>query len=130
MMREFFKGWRRKVGCVTLVVACVVAIAWGRSVRVRDTVEFGFNGSSHYVFISDGRIEWSRWWYRDGRQPNKTLTWISGPEFIPPWMLIPERVPPASTWAIPYWSLVIPLTLLSAYLLLWKTRKRTEPDHA
>lgn len=31
---------------------------------------------------------------------------------------------------IPHWMAVLPLTLLSAYLILWKPRKRTEPDHA
>jgi hypothetical protein len=25
---------------------------------------------------------------------------------------------------IPYWSIMLPLTLLSAYLILWKPRKR------
>lgn len=33
-------------------------------------------------------------------------------------------------WHIPYWSIVLLLTLLSAYLLLWQPRKRTGPDHA
>jgi hypothetical protein len=31
---------------------------------------------------------------------------------------------------IPYWSLVVPLTLLSAFLILWKPRKPKEPPHA
>jgi hypothetical protein len=30
-------------------------------------------------------------------------------------------------WIIPYWSIVIPLTLLSAWLLLSKPRKRDDP---
>jgi hypothetical protein len=29
-------------------------------------------------------------------------------------------------WVIPYWSIVLPLTLLSAYLILWKPRKPTQ----
>ena len=33
-------------------------------------------------------------------------------------------------WIIPYWPLVLSLALLSAYLILWKPRKRTEPKHA
>ena len=31
---------------------------------------------------------------------------------------------------VPYWSLACPLTLLSAYLILWKPRKRTGAEHA
>lgn len=27
-MCEFFKGWRRKAGCVTLVAACVTTSIW------------------------------------------------------------------------------------------------------
>lgn len=27
-------------------------------------------------------------------------------------------------WTVSYWSLILPLTLLSAYLILWKPRKR------
>jgi hypothetical protein len=29
-----------------------------------------------------------------------------------------------ATWTIPHWAVVLPLTLLSAYLLLWRPRKR------
>ncbi len=28
-------------------------------------------------------------------------------------------------WVVPYWLVVLPLTMLSAYLILWKPRKRT-----
>ncbi len=31
-MGEFFRGWRRKVGCITLMLACVFAVAWVRSI--------------------------------------------------------------------------------------------------
>ena len=35
-MREFFKNWRRKAGCVTLLVACAVMVAWIRSQNASD----------------------------------------------------------------------------------------------
>jgi len=35
-MGDFFKGWRRKAGCVTLVMACTFAAAWVRSFIVED----------------------------------------------------------------------------------------------
>jgi len=31
-------------------------------------------------------------------------------------------------WLVPYWSIVIPLTLLSAYLLLARPRRKPSPD--
>jgi hypothetical protein len=33
-----------------------------------------------------------------------------------------------SRWNIPIWSLVLPPTVLSAYLILWKPRKRSCPN--
>ena len=39
-MREYFKGWRRKVGCVCLVLGCGLALAWLRSFSSRDHAYF------------------------------------------------------------------------------------------
>lgn len=39
-MREFFRGWRRKVGCVTLVMACVLTTGWVRSIGQSHAVQF------------------------------------------------------------------------------------------
>jgi hypothetical protein len=35
-MREFFRGWRRKAGLVTLVMACAVMAMWARSRFIND----------------------------------------------------------------------------------------------
>lgn len=35
-MREFFHGWKRKVGVLTLVIACVFAAGWIRSNSTTD----------------------------------------------------------------------------------------------
>src|SRR3954462_3489874 len=37
-MREFFRGWRRKLGVATLVMACVFAAGWVRSLFHRDNI--------------------------------------------------------------------------------------------
>ena len=39
-MREFFKGWRRKMGCVTLLMVCALMGAWARSYSVFDSMQF------------------------------------------------------------------------------------------
>lgn len=38
-MREFFQGWKRKVGVVTLILACFVVGLWIRSLIVFDLIE-------------------------------------------------------------------------------------------
>lgn len=39
-MREFFQGWRRKAGLLTLLVACLFMTGWVRSLVVQDRIEF------------------------------------------------------------------------------------------
>ena len=44
-MFEFFRGWKRKAGVATLVMACTLAAAWVRSLFVTDFVNTGFIGA-------------------------------------------------------------------------------------
>src|SRR5947209_2489025 len=37
-MNNFFHGWRRRAGCVTLVMACVFMAGWVRSFKTADLV--------------------------------------------------------------------------------------------
>ncbi|MDB5346748.1 MAG: hypothetical protein JWP89_5125 [Schlesneria sp.] len=113
------------MGCVTLVIACGVASAWGRSLIVRDTITFEFDGSGHYIVCTGGRIEWSTWWYADGHSPLAGMSWISGPEWTQPWMFVVSNSSPplVASWTVPYWWLVLPCSMLSAYLILGKPRK-------
>lgn len=151
-MREFFHGWRRKAGCVALVMACVLTTGWIRSQREFDCFALTDNSWVHIIVQSAGGrltlffnslnsapavywwhgelsrdaepidpmedcvgcdIEWRRDWtgftavsysVKDGAEIIRTLSFI-----------------------FPYWSVVLPLTLLSAYLILWKTRKKPKP---
>jgi len=145
-MRDFFKGWRRKTGIVTLVIALVFTCGWlSRSDEYEFTSGNG-NGPSHFSFaFSKNVMVWMR--YRAEMQ------WINGWQTHPVGHIgsvdplsrigVPvviewrwrglgfdigelndgERPPVRVAWCvIPYWSIVIPLTLLSAYLLLVKPR--------
>ena len=47
-MREFFQGWRRKTGCVTLFMALAVLAAWGRSQISADTLTIPLAGEAQY----------------------------------------------------------------------------------
>ena len=46
-MGEFFKGWRRKVGVLTLLIACVFAAGWIRSPPRFELIVF-----SRFLFVS------------------------------------------------------------------------------
>jgi hypothetical protein len=151
-MREFFHGWRRKVGVLTLVMALAFAGAWLRGHRVKDvystrgprtvcdtwssshegiawlrlrlqlpitistpgwrTYTVGTTGKSVEGFFRNQKqaVDW-RW---------KWLGFDFGQSQAS------QPIPLQMTFlTIPYWSLVLPPTLLSAYLILWKPRKRT-----
>ena len=174
-MREFFRGWRRKVGCVTLVMAIAFTIGWVRSTIMADFVGAICDGTTTYYAVSyDGLLalqrtsEWSQ---------QETIE--SGPDDSQLTTVVPTAVPrtPQSSsilwgslqrlwfhqrigvrvsnfdvfWSeysiewkrefcniqimtandgnhrvvkcvIPYWSLAIPLTALSTFLLLAKPR--------
>jgi hypothetical protein len=158
---EFFKAWRQKAGCVTLVMACSFMGIWVRARTVRDWISVP-RGTAEYFFQIDDRgislsknknlmhlghfserpIDWRisesikgrssntdsldkendlaetlrHWWglkvirleyLKNGHQ--ETVLW---------WR--------SANWTIPNWSITIPLTLLSAYLLLSKPHKATQ----
>ena len=119
-MLTFFYGWRRKVGCVTLVLATMSIGGWIRSLLVSDVAGIGNN--------TFGSVRGGIWWYKT----DDLDLWEWGSETIDPnrwidagnyWDLTSDHC------AIPYWSIVIPLTLLSAYLLLSKPRRKpNQPD--
>lgn len=101
MMGDFFRGWRRKLGVVTLAMACVLASAWLRSFsayhqqwshKFDEVTSYSvglWNDHVHIESLESGKISAVRKW----------------------------------SIAIPYWF-AVPLTLSSAYLLLWQPRKR------
>jgi hypothetical protein len=114
---EFFKGWRRKAGLVTLALAMVLTAGWMRSTLYYDQFFMQVpRGVLHYVCSENGRIvvesPADRFW------DDESFALYSGPIDYQ-W----ERV------GIPYWSLVLPLTLLSAWLILAKQPKsKTGPN--
>jgi len=134
-MGEFFKGWRRKAGCVALVMACVLMAGWVRSAFCCDTIGYD-------VFSCIGGLEhsqglWSGWAIVSSVDANGTMT--EDREEYGPFTHAELRdyfesrpiswgkyYPDGSVtyWRVPYWSIVIPLTLLSGYLLLVKPRPK------
>ena len=144
IMGEFFKGWRIKIGVMTLVMACVFLGGW---VRSRSTVDLMtlYYAKSNCIFVSGGerflfvlgdkqvqsetndRDEGVD--YRIARWPDATkkLTthWHSlNASTVKVYLSRINRDTIISSYMmVPYWSIIIPLTLMSAWLLLSKPRK-------
>jgi hypothetical protein len=117
-MWEYFKGWRRKLGVLTLVMACVFMTAWVRSRMLVDVVELPWiaivsNRGILSVVIREltGASSWrSRSLDLVPERQWDVLLWGFG--------LWRRQLYEATAIGIPYWFMTISLTLLSAWLLL------------
>jgi hypothetical protein len=140
-MQTFFHCWRRKAGCFTLVMACVLMIGWLRSIVVCDVIGIPISRTMEWHVASEDQ---QLFWTPDPYAPS-----------LPHWSTIPltkakpdpfyvfigvywhwrwlgfgfgqrtvdiawdaPPLPSATAIAVPYWSLVLPLTLLSGWLLV------------
>ena len=143
---SYFKPLRRKFGVLTLGLACVFMSAWVRSLTIHEGIIFQASQSSDQRLISfQGAIHWC---WLDGssdRQSFPSVKWLSSPHRTNLMVINPAR---SWRWRfagfgihdrtydenemftvllIPYWSIVIPLTLLSAWLILSKPRTKQPP---
>jgi hypothetical protein len=151
-MREFFRGWRRKVGCVTLVLAVAVTGMWARSfvvadqlrvsacsvasirgtvAAVRSTPPLASPQPTYSTFLVSEIMNFKP--DENGNYPD----WWGGVKVDQRWDLagfhfgrrrIDQDQQSTIQLGFPHWSLVLLLTLLSAYLILWKPRKRVKQD--
>jgi len=149
-MTAYFKPLRRKIGGVTLVVACVFGAGWVRSCRLDDAIRFNWRERRQLARSAEGDLSWHSW---KRRQNDSLASWKTFPIWRPPserpparnsWDRIAEwSVPHAdlmhvrmqddvdglkyARWICPYWRIVIPLTAISAWLLLSKSGAKQEP---
>lgn len=122
-MREFFRGWKRKAGCVTLMMACAATSASLWTPVWPDVIPRGVR----FAFQFDGikvTAEYLRF-----IPVVKTYTAINddGSES----QMIKTENQAVSTGmreiTIPYWPLALALTLISAWLMLSKPRLAKQP---
>jgi hypothetical protein len=137
-MREFFRGWKRKIGVVVLGLACCVSIAWARSFHIVDSWSLANPafGKAIHVWISiGGTIRRSRFYEVPGVPlpiHHCSYTRTSFREYsIDEQNELDEFATPPNAlklrdFDIPYWSIAIPLTIFSAWCLL--TKPRTKPE--
>lgn len=143
-MREFFRGWKRKAGVVTLLLACVFAAGWVRGLATEDCRVVNW-GTVTYNFVSDQHgIRVLRAQTQGYSRPNETML-FSQPVDKRAEPLEPKHYP--RRWGfggiqigrhdlefvqtvacnVPHWVIVLPLTLFSAYLLLSKPKPKSAP---
>ncbi len=152
---EFFKGWRRKAGLVTLAMACVLAVGWSRSYLATDALNIPTREFTIQVLASvNGSLVWGGldgrkskfipnihvWDTREANGIHDTLIlgqqqfrWLGFEVVDFNERYYGRKTQPNATvyhayWIIRYWSLVPPLTLLSAWLILGKPRKAKSPS--
>jgi len=157
-MGEVFVGWRRKIGCVTLMMALVFMGGWLRSLTGIDSVTF-YSQNPTIVSVSSvqGRFEFEMmqdtephgtmmfpvWWTTEedvGHLPFLVALNDGDPDINWEWqrygfgggsIAAPPGETPLAFLVVPYWSITIPLTALSAFLLISKPKtsnqKKTAP---
>jgi hypothetical protein len=127
-MGEYFKPWRRKIGILTLLLACVFAAGWVRSSGYEDEFQISIGDADHVFESRSSKIRWHGIGPL-GRESELRIQWHATPLSPPPplKLLVRQgsgmaRAKYFDVVAVPYWSIVIPLALLSAWLLLSKPR--------
>ena len=131
-MHEFFNGCRRKAGCVALVMALAMMGMWLRSMTVFDVVNISRWEQQCQIASARGMIFSAVWHETNPSYRRNDWGQLDLSKMDDPNVAIQLAIDSWGSydWLIPYWSITIPLTLLSAYLILWKPRKRTETEHA
>ena len=126
-MKEFLGGWRRKAGVTTLAMALFLWCIWARSIAITDHLSFPFPVFGVKVFVlrsHQGEIGWQDL----SMFPTYVPVGWSSHQFTRHDRAIEEfRL---SFVTMPYWRIVIPVTLLSAYLILWKPPKHRSIAHS
>lgn len=135
-MRAFFNGWRRKAGCLILAMASILTVIWFRGMKAPEQISIHGSG---IVRSSNGLLIWSRLSSQDSTKGlrrdvsmaygNTRTGWQWG-QFHFGQLIHKSHMLRSNTsftdryevWQIPHWSIVILLSLLSAYLILWKPR--------
>lgn len=118
-MRDMFRGWRRKTGVTLLIVACAVCMIWMRSGAQMDM-----------IFVSFVSMKFELTTHVNGlvlnvsSAPDKPFYFYSANWIT---VLHPTSYKLRGV-SIPYWCLVLPPTLLSAWLLFAGNKNTSSED--
>jgi hypothetical protein len=145
-MSAYFRSWPRRMGVITLIFACMLLGGWLRSRSYTDAIWFSLYGCRVAVVSScskirlldhhqtpltllqrgDEGVQAQRILFGSERFNAQSIDFpTKNMQIVSASYLIDGSLQKISL--IPYWTIVLPLTLLSAVLLLprWRTRSRT-----
>ena len=137
-MGEYFKPLRQKIGVLTLAMACLFAAGWVRSMSRLDVICLNGNycftsGGGRFLFSQAVKVRF----VRPDRRMLVAVVSAEQTPMIQSWSA--SKVEIYSSFhedkinSVPYWSIVAPMTLLSAWLLFSKPRSKwvmSEHNHA
>jgi hypothetical protein len=147
-MGETFIGWKRKIGCVALAMACVLMAGWVRSHSVHDVLSI-HSGSHTSESLNSVKcvLVWQRSQFDDEKRTSILPEWNTYPfhsetkwfdetGMVWRWQScgfgfgeLPSDLiegVQAKFFFFPYWSVTVPLTLISVWLLLLKAGKSSQ----
>lgn len=143
-MQAFFNGWRRKFGCTALLLAILLSVVWGRSQFVDDEIAIVTFGHLVVCKSTYGVLALRTWPYwktpdsfeselrslqhhdirgfyvKTNHMPDTTTYYFWTDESL----LFGTSV---SSLIVPFWSVVLPLALLSAGLIFLRPRRVMNP---
>ena len=127
LVSDFFKPWSKRLGVVTLVLACAFMGLWFRSRSTNDwflvsrlcgvDVLMGSRDSKCELHVTRTLGDHRAWWIRQTflEDPAADLGWTESFRKKPAYI----RVRP-----LHYSAIVIPLTILATWLLFWVPRRQ------
>lgn len=154
-MQEFFRSWKRKLGIVTLLLGSGFMAFWVRSLSItdclmysagKDAIDTWYSKKSTILFVQH-RLDIDK--YSRAHQEIYSITapalptWSSDVDVYVDLSTIDwrytflglglgqkeQKVGDVSTfYLLPYWSIVVPLTALSAWLLVGTHRVHNGAD--
>lgn len=150
-MHVFFQGWKRKVGCITLVMVCLFVAGWVRSSGAYDVFAAPFGDTVLFVENLEGRFLLSVFQLHQVHPRTKarypqSMEWRTAEKRSGSFLIQVDRIWGKPLFqilrktegsggnnieitflSIPYWSIVVPLTLISVWLLLSRPRPQKRP---
>lgn len=147
-MSTYFKPLRRKVGVATLMIACVLCLFWVRSFELHEELLFVIRDGVDVVASGAGTVGFAKltpvpdgfrktpaiysepisatdnhdfYW----KQRNVQWRWTWGGFDFGTGLVTNGTTADKiqiDRWAIPYWAIILPMTLLSAWLLFSRHR--------
>lgn len=135
-MITFYERWRRTGAGMTLICACLLLTAWLRSLVSIDNVWVQGFGQYHQCILADGSVHWI---VRDGQwKPDCHWSSVASTDRYAKTKMLESLlrseqygINPDQLTSIQYFAILpyaIPLTLLSACLLLAPSRKQSPPN--